>query len=135
MKVFSKGARPTDFGRSVKVHIFYIWRPQNCAKSSPYFCPMLCQSKVRWRFRKILWPSQKSEYMNFTLTLYYFNHGADYARHYLPPTRFSDLPTVLCHTGAIGFIKPYYSVLSKNLTLKNWIMLIKEISRNWSGWI
>ena len=21
-------------------------------------CPMLCQSKVRWRFRKILWPSQ-----------------------------------------------------------------------------
>ena len=33
-------------------------RPQNFAKSPPYFGPMQCQSKVRWRFCKILWPSQ-----------------------------------------------------------------------------
>ena len=26
-------------------------------KSPPYFCPMQCQSKVRWRFCKIVWPS------------------------------------------------------------------------------
>ena len=31
---------------------------QNFVKSPPYFRPMLCQSKVRWRLRKILWPSQ-----------------------------------------------------------------------------
>ena len=46
---------------------YILRRPLNFAKSSPYFCPiyvvpvkydMSCQSKVRWRFRKILWPSQ-----------------------------------------------------------------------------
>ena len=33
-------------------------RPQNFAKSSPYFWLALHRTKVRWRFRKILWPSQ-----------------------------------------------------------------------------
>ena len=33
-------------------------RPQNFAKSSPYFWLELHRTKVRWRFRKILWPSQ-----------------------------------------------------------------------------
>ena len=33
-------------------------RPQNFAKSTPYFWLALHRTKVRWRFRKILWPSQ-----------------------------------------------------------------------------
>ena len=33
-------------------------RPQNFAQSSPYFWLALHRTKVRWRFRKILWPSQ-----------------------------------------------------------------------------
>ena len=41
----------------IKVHKF--WKShKNLAKSSPYFCPMYCQSKVR--FCKILWPSQNA---------------------------------------------------------------------------
>ena len=32
-------------------------RPQNFTKSSPNFWLQYIQSKVRWRFRKILWPS------------------------------------------------------------------------------
>ena len=35
-------------------------RPQNFAKSLPYFCLYELYSKVRWKFRKILWPSQNS---------------------------------------------------------------------------
>ena len=42
-----------DFAVNVQIK-----RPQNFAKFSPYFRPMQCQSKVRWRYRKILWPSQ-----------------------------------------------------------------------------
>ena len=34
--------------------------PQNFAKSPPY----ICQSKVRWRFRKILWLSQNTWNLN-----------------------------------------------------------------------
>ena len=33
-------------------------RPQNFAKSPPYFCLQYIQTKVRWRFLKILWSSQ-----------------------------------------------------------------------------
>ena len=33
-------------------------RPQHFAKSSPYFWLALHRTKVRWRFCKILWPSQ-----------------------------------------------------------------------------
>ena len=33
-------------------------RPQNFAESPPYLCLQYIQAKVRWRFRKILWPSQ-----------------------------------------------------------------------------
>ena len=43
------------------MHLKFIYsekRPQNFAKSSPWFCPMLCQSKERWRICQILWPSQ-----------------------------------------------------------------------------
>ena len=32
--------------------------PHNFAKSSPYSWLQYTQSKLRWRFRKILWPSQ-----------------------------------------------------------------------------
>ena len=45
---------------------YILRRPQNFAKSSPNFWLQYIQSKVRWRFRKILWPSQNI--MNFTLT-------------------------------------------------------------------
>ena len=46
------------FGKSLfKVRIFW-GRPQNFAKSSPYFWLQFIQSKVRGRFCKILWPSQ-----------------------------------------------------------------------------
>ena len=41
--------------------MFIYSEPQNFSKSPPYFCPMQCQSKVSWRFRKILWPSQNDE--------------------------------------------------------------------------
>ena len=37
---------------------YILRRPQNFVKYPPYFCPMQYQSKVRWRFCKILWPSQ-----------------------------------------------------------------------------
>ena len=38
---------------------YILRRPHNIAKSSPYFCPIYCQSKeVRYRFLRILWPSQ-----------------------------------------------------------------------------
>ena len=42
-------------------------RPQKFAKSSPYFWLQYIQSKVRGRFRKILWPSQNI----WTLTVKY----------------------------------------------------------------
>ena len=35
-----------------------MWRPQNFAKSPPIICPMYCESKNWWGFRKFLWPSQ-----------------------------------------------------------------------------
>ena len=42
----------------IDILVYYIGksilrRQQNFVKSSPYFCPMQCQSKVRWRFCKI----------------------------------------------------------------------------------
>ena len=37
---------------------FILKKPQNFAKSSPNFWLQYIQSKVRRRFRKILWPSQ-----------------------------------------------------------------------------
>ena len=37
---------------------YVLIRPQNFAKSPPYFCLYVLQTKVRWRYRKILWPSQ-----------------------------------------------------------------------------
>ena len=39
-----------------KVHIF--WEATKFCKSPPYFWLALHRIKVRWRFRKILWPSQ-----------------------------------------------------------------------------
>jgi hypothetical protein len=47
-------------------------RPQNFAKSSPYFCPMKCQSKARWRFCKVLWPSQNIWTLHKTFKNWYF---------------------------------------------------------------
>ena len=38
--------------------LYYLRRPHNFAKSPPYFCLQYIQSKERWRFLKILWPSQ-----------------------------------------------------------------------------
>ena len=35
----------------------YSEKATKFAKSSPYFWPQYIQSKVRWKFRKILWPS------------------------------------------------------------------------------
>ena len=43
-------------------------RPQNFAKFPPYFCLQYIQTKGRWRFRKILWPSQNV----WTLLLFSF---------------------------------------------------------------
>ena len=37
---------------------YILRRPENFAKSSPYFWLALHRTKVRERFRKILWPSQ-----------------------------------------------------------------------------
>ena len=46
-------------GARKKIMCSYILRrPQNLAKSQPYFWLALHRTKVRWRFRKILWPSQ-----------------------------------------------------------------------------
>ena len=38
--------------------IYILSRPQNFAKSPPYFWRTLHRTKVRWRFRKILWLPQ-----------------------------------------------------------------------------
>ena len=43
---------------SFKVHRYILRRPQNFAKSSPYFWLHYILSKAWGRFRKILWPSQ-----------------------------------------------------------------------------
>ena len=45
------------FKRYCKVHIFWEGH-KNFAKSPPYFWLALHRTKVRWRFRNILWPSQ-----------------------------------------------------------------------------
>ena len=41
-----------------QVKFIYSEKPQHFAKSSPYFWLALHRTKVRWRFRKILGPSQ-----------------------------------------------------------------------------
>ena len=41
-----------------KIDIPILRRPQNFVKSPPHFWLALHRTKVRWRFRKILWPSQ-----------------------------------------------------------------------------
>ena len=38
--------------------MYILRRPPNFLKSPPYFCLQYIQTKVRWRFCKILWPSQ-----------------------------------------------------------------------------
>ena len=57
-KIWKKS--PTCFDKTAvfKVHNYILRRPQNFAKSSPYFWLVLHLTKVRWRFCKILWPSQ-----------------------------------------------------------------------------
>ena len=42
----------------ILVKLYILRRPQIFVKPPPYFCPMLCQSKVRCIFCKFLWPSQ-----------------------------------------------------------------------------
>ena len=42
----------------LKVHIHILRRPHNFVKSSPYFWLALHRTKVRWRFHKIVGPSQ-----------------------------------------------------------------------------
>ena len=50
---------------------YILRRPQKFAKYSPYSWLALHRTKVRWRFRKILWPSQniwtlkKEKYVTF----------------------------------------------------------------------
>ena len=46
----------TPVGQRLK--LIYSEKATNFSKSSPYFWLQYIQSKVRWRFRKILWPSQ-----------------------------------------------------------------------------
>ena len=46
--------------------MFILRRSQNLAKSPPDFCLQYTQAKVRWRFRKILWPSQNIWTLNGT---------------------------------------------------------------------
>ena len=48
--------------RTVKVYI-----TQTFVKSSPYFWLQYIQLKVRWRFRKILWPSQNTRTLLLSL--------------------------------------------------------------------
>ena len=43
---------------NVTKNSYILRRPQNFAKSPPYFCLKYIQTKLRRRFRKILWPSQ-----------------------------------------------------------------------------
>ena len=38
--------------------MYILRRPQNFENFPPYFCLQYIQTKIRWRFRKILWPSQ-----------------------------------------------------------------------------
>ena len=46
--------------KRIKIHVssYILRRPQNVAKSSPYFWLAVHRRKVRWRFHKVLWPSQ-----------------------------------------------------------------------------
>ena len=47
-----------SFHHIVYQSLFILRRPQNIAKSPTYFCPQYIQTKVMWRFCKILWSSQ-----------------------------------------------------------------------------
>ena len=38
--------------------LYILRRPQNFAKSPPYFCLYVLLTKVKMRVRKIFWPSQ-----------------------------------------------------------------------------
>ena len=64
LKMASRETIPSSDECSPLLGVFCLWssyiprRPQNFAKSSPYFWLQCTQSKVRGRFRKILWPSQ-----------------------------------------------------------------------------
>ena len=57
-KGFKKWASQKTFGPSYFVRSLAKFIYSEKAKSSPYFCPMEHQSKVRGRLRKILCPSQ-----------------------------------------------------------------------------
>ena len=50
---------------------YILRRPQNFAKSPPYFCLQYIQTKVRWRFRKILWQNIWTLYTKIQP----YNHG------------------------------------------------------------
>ena len=47
-----------EFSKSVLQSSCILRRPQNFAKSSPYFWLALNRTKVKWRFCKVLWSSQ-----------------------------------------------------------------------------
>ena len=66
-------------------------RPPNFLKSPPYFCLQYIQTKVRWRFRKILWPSQNI----WTLTTIFSLHSCESFVKY-PTKRFEKNFNLLC---------------------------------------
>ena len=53
----------------VKLKFIYL-RPHNFTKSPPYLCLYVLQTKVRWRFRKILWPSQNIQTLTIIIQKY-----------------------------------------------------------------
>ena len=79
-------------------------RPQNFAKSSPYFWLHVQYSEVRWRFCKILWPSQKI----WTLKKLKIHSKLDINQ--------SKLTLCSCHSGDISYLRTDYIVCSIHRT-------------------
>ena len=66
------------------VKFIYSEKPQNFAKSPPYFWLALHRTKVRWRFRKILRPSQNistSQTVTVVFALQFFQIAMHNVKH------------------------------------------------------
>ena len=62
---------------------YNLRRPQNFAKFSPYFWLALHGTKVRWRFRKYLWPSQNTWLLLGLVFTHWHEEGTHFVDNFL----------------------------------------------------
>ena len=70
---------------------------QNFAKSPPYFWLALHRTKVRWRFRKILWPSQNTWTLTEIIVISLFSpQGSKKRKHWWMNLNFDNWLMLCC---------------------------------------